>query len=196
MREIAEQSLEEEDEYDPLVPGVSYLVSFRRDLHEVVVLGAGLVAEAGVWSHARVGEINAPPARELRGESEGAVYPAVGVEHRLAHSFHHAVNWLPEKLCEGLQGAADTENGECELVVESEGGVVDQASLQMEQRLKIGEHWQHLPLSTDLKQVNCVQSFPLDIFTGFDLQLSEIYYWELLAVLRRYECYIHLPRTQ
>ena len=176
MREIAEQSLEEEDEYDPLVPGVSYLVSFRRDLHEVVVLGAGLVAEAGVGSHARVGEINAPPARELRGESEGAVYPAVGVEHRLAHSFHHAVNWLSEELCEGLQGAADTENGERELVVESEGGVVDQASLQMEQRLKIGEHWQHLPFSTDLKQVNCIQSFPQNIFTGFELQLSEIYY--------------------
>ena len=136
--EIAGDGLEEEDENDPLIPGMSDLVTLRGDLNQVAVPGGG--AGVGVGAHPGVGEVHASPASQLGGEGEGAVDPAVGVEHRLAHSFHHAVNWLPEKLCEGLQGAADAENGECELVVESEGGVVDQASLQMEQRLKIGEH--------------------------------------------------------
>ena len=41
--EIAGDGLEEEDEYDPLIPGMSDLISLRGDLHQVAVLIGGCV---------------------------------------------------------------------------------------------------------------------------------------------------------
>ena len=101
MREIAEQSLEEEDKDDPLVPGVSDLVPICGDLHQVAVLcvGAGV---GGVGADSRVGEVHTSPTSELRGEGERPVDPAVSVEHGLGDALHHAVDGLPEELGESL----------------------------------------------------------------------------------------------
>ena len=132
MREVAGERLEEENKDDPLVPGMSDLVSVRGDLHQVAVLGVG--GGAGVGADSRVREVESSATSELGREGEGPVDPTVGIEHRLGDPLHHAVNWLPEELRESLEETADTEDGEGELVVKSEGGVVYQTFLQLEQR--------------------------------------------------------------
>ena len=141
MREIASESLEEEDEDDPLIPGVSDLVPIRGDLHQIAVLGVDAGVRVGADPGVR--EVHPSPPSELGGESEGAVDPAVGVEHGLGDPLHHAVNRLPEELRECLEETADTEDGECPLVVHSERRVVDQTFLQLEQRLKTCEYREH-----------------------------------------------------
>ena len=79
--------------------------------------------------------------------------PAVSVEHRFGDPLHHTVNWLPEILRESLEETADTEDGEGELVVKSEGRVVYQTFLQLEERLKTAEYREHSPVFLlDLKK--------------------------------------------
>ena len=94
MREVAGEGLEEEDEDDPLVPGVPDLVALRGHLDQVPVH----VRCARVGSHSRMRVVHTNPSCELGWKGEGAMDPAVGLEHAVRHAVHNAVDGVTEVL--------------------------------------------------------------------------------------------------
>ena len=70
------------------------------------------------------------PAGELCGESEGAVYPAEGVEKVSRDPRHVAVDGAAEVLLGGLQEARHHQEQEGDAVVEPKRRVVNQTILQ------------------------------------------------------------------
>ena len=124
-------------EDDPLVPGVSDLVSLGRHLDQVPVGGAGVGPDPGV------GVVQPLPARQLRGKRERAVNPAEGVEQVAGDAVHVAVDGVAEVLLGGLQEARDQEDSKRVLVVEAECEVVNEARFELEMSSDTFEEGQH-----------------------------------------------------
>ena len=83
------------------------------------------------------------------------MYPAVGVDQVLGDIVDlRTEDGLPEMLGEALDNTEYAEDGEAELVVELEGGVVDQALLVSDQMLEVTEHRQHVAVPDS---VQCVR---------------------------------------
>ena len=124
MRKIAEQSLEEEDEYDPLVPVLRPPQAVRPVLPETE-LSSGLFYDVGPMN------------------------PTVSIHQILVKilSINCRTNdGVPQVLTEGLNNAKYAEDGEGELVVQLESGIVYQTFLVFDKMLQITEHRQHSPL--------------------------------------------------
>ena len=76
MWKVAQESLEEQNEADPLVPGVPDLIPILGDLNQVGIVGVNV----GLPSpDTRVSHMRANPASDLRRDGEGALDPAVRV---------------------------------------------------------------------------------------------------------------------
>ena len=118
--------LSKQDEDDPLVPGVSDLVTLGRHLDQVPVGGAG------VGTDPRVGVVQTLPSRQLRGEREGAVDPAEGVEKVAGDAVDVAVDGVAQVLLGCLEEARDQEDGKCVLVVKSECEIIYEATFELE----------------------------------------------------------------
>ena len=117
--------LREEDEYDPLVPGVSDLIPVLGHLDQVRVGGARVGTDPGV------GVVPTHPPGQLGGQREGAVDPAEGVEQVPGHTVHIAVDRVAEVLLGGLEEAGDAEEEEGVLIVQPEREVVNQAVFKL-----------------------------------------------------------------
>jgi len=126
VRKVASQCLSEQDEDDPLVPGVSDLVTIGRHLDQVPVGGARVGPDPGV------GVVQALPPSQLWGQREGAVDPAEGVEQVPGDAVHVTVDGVAEILLGSLQEARDQEDGERVLVVQAKREVVNEASFEFE----------------------------------------------------------------
>jgi len=126
VRDIAESSLEDEDEGDPLIPGVADLVPIFRDRNQVWVV------HPGVRRNSRVSKISPLATGELGRESEGAVYPAISREDALLKLLlvNDAVNRISKVLLQSREERCKGEQRKRELVMKSEGGVVDEAFLE------------------------------------------------------------------
>ena len=116
---------------------MSDLVSVLRDLDQVPVYGAG------VRTHAGVSVVYPPPPGQLGRERERAVDPAVRVEHASGHPAHVTTDRIAKILFASLQETGNAEDGKCVLVVQSEGGVVNQTILELEIVLETAKKRQH-----------------------------------------------------
>jgi len=121
VREVAEDSLEEEYEADPLVPGVPDLVPVLRGLDEVRVIVGG-ATRTNSW----VRVILTGTTSELLGESECSVYPAVGIENFAGDSLIDTGDGVSKELSGSGEEAASSKNHKSHLVVKPECRVVDQ----------------------------------------------------------------------
>ena len=74
--------------------------------------------------------VHANATCELGRECEGAMDPAVGLEHTPRDAVDDAVNGVAKVLLGRLQEGGETEQAKGELVVKPEGGVVDQTFLE------------------------------------------------------------------
>ena len=79
VRDVAHQGLEEEDEADPLVPGVPDLIAILGDLDQVGIVGVEGRLEVVHGGDAGMGDLGSNLAGDLGRDGEGAVDPAIGV---------------------------------------------------------------------------------------------------------------------
>ena len=92
------------------------------------------------------------------------MYPAKGVDHFLGETLDLLTeDGVPEMLVEALDNTEYAEDGEAELVVELEGGVVNQALLVSDEVLEVPEHRQHVAAPDS---VQCVKVLLIMCFSA------------------------------
>ena len=87
--------------------------------------------------------VHANATCELGRKCECAMDPAVGLEHTSGDAVDDAVNGVAEVLLGRLQEGGEAEESKGELVVQPEGGIVDQAFLELHIFAETSQEAQH-----------------------------------------------------
>ena len=108
---------------------MSYLISVGKNINKarVIVLLSYKMRES---PNPGMRNIYTDIASQLGGQGEGAMDPTIGFKHLLRYSVYDALDGVTKVLLARLEYTRHDQEDECELIVKSEGGVVNQASLE------------------------------------------------------------------
>jgi len=138
VRDVAHDGLCEQNEADPLVPGVP-------DLITVIVGGnvAGIVVRSSTRTNARVGEILALGTSELFWQSECSMDPAVCIEHIGRDCLSDAGDGISKELSSSGEETTGSKNHKSHLVMKAKCCVVNQTSFGSDPLRDRSEKTQH-----------------------------------------------------